>query len=146
MATIQERYRFFLDEHAGYVVGRAAEGALDLARAEAWAEEMEDAGRLSIRWEYDDEPYDQDIYTQEEAARKFDTGAWTGPYGCVLRLEGDVAASLWGIVFGPEELNDPYARVVAAELAAEARSDFAREEAERERAARQDIATVGAAA
>ena len=37
----------------------------------------------------------------------------------MLELAGEELTSLWGIVLGPEDTDDPYARVTAAELAAE---------------------------
>jgi hypothetical protein len=47
--SMRERYQFFA-KHAGYIVGRHAEGALDLARAERWAEQ----NAIEFLWEDDD--------------------------------------------------------------------------------------------
>jgi hypothetical protein len=116
----RQRWRFFL-ENAGYATppGRAA-CALELARAEETLEQAEALELGRVRWELDDTPYDPgDAETPEEAARLFDSGEWTGPFGAVLELEGEHLASVWGIVLGPQELADPYARVMAAELASE---------------------------
>lgn len=138
-----EAFKFFR-EHAGHSVppGRAM-CALELARAEEWGESLDD--RLTIEWQYDDVPYDPgDAYTSDEAARLFESGEWTGPYGCVVRLDGEIRASLWGIVVGPQETDDPYCRVVAAELVDELLYEVTKEAAEAARAANMDVATVTA--
>jgi hypothetical protein len=114
----------FFHAYAGGIVGESAIGALDLARAERWRERMEDAGRLTVRWVGDNEPYDHDGFTDEEIAAKFDSNQWTGPFGCVVSYGGDeYAASLWGIVLNPNGTSDPYARVVEAELCSEVMHD-----------------------
>ena len=150
--NIQQRFRFFL-EHAGYCTppGRAA-CALALARAEQWADEMEDSDQLYIHWEWDDEPYDPgDCCTTEEAQANFDSGQWTGPFGCIVETAAEadsdyanIYEAVWGIVVGPRGTNDPYCRVVRAELADQALYALNLERARRETAAWQDIATVQA--
>jgi hypothetical protein len=117
----------FMREHAGYVVGLRAESALQLARAEALLARAKDAGVASVEWVDDDEPYDTDVFTDEEIAAKFESNEWTGPFGCVLKIgdarasidEPESWASLWGIVVGQAGIGDPYCRVVEAELALE---------------------------
>jgi len=77
--TRRERFRFFL-EHAGYCTppGRAA-CALKLARAEEGLECALAYEEASVEWVDDVEPYDPgDSFTEEEAARRFESGAWTG--------------------------------------------------------------------
>lgn len=119
-----KRYAFF-KEHAGYVVGRRAECALSLARAEVLLEQACELGLAEVEWVYDDMPYDGgDVYTADEVAAKFESNEWTGPYGCVVTVDGETVASLWGIVVGPRGTGDPYCRVVAAELADEALQDL----------------------
>lgn len=149
----RERFRFFL-EHAGYATppGRAA-CALELARAEKGLECALAYGEASVRWVDDDVAYDPgDVCTEDEAARKFDSGEWVGPLGCIVAIGDEqhprAVASLWGIVLNSRgvpsdwQAGDPYARVIVAELAGEALAEHKREQEERERAARQDIATV----
>ncbi len=116
---LRRRFRFF-HANAGGWVGHSAETALQLARAEALLDEAEDADVADFGYVYDDDPYDAGDIGEDEARRLFADGAWTGPYGAVLRIGADVHGSLWGIVFGPQDTNDPYARVVRAELASEA--------------------------
>lgn len=91
-----EAYRFFR-EHAGWLVGFSAVGAVALARAEQAARER----GWACYWEWDEAPADPEF-----------------PVGCVLRDDhGRVLGSLWGI-----EDNAPpwYRRVIEAELALDA--------------------------
>ena len=122
MTTVSRRkaFQFFL-ENAGYVTppGRAA-CALELARAEELLETAIDENVAEVVWEWDDTPYDPgDVCTLAEAREKFESNEWTGPFGCVLKIDGETVESLWGIVVGPNETNDPYCRVIAAELASQ---------------------------
>ena len=138
MITKERRaaFRFFC-EQAGYATppGRAA-CALELARAEELLEQAVDLGIASVEWVDDETPWDEGTeISAEDAARRFESGEWTGPYGCIVRVfaEGsehadtlsyldrvaDADASLWGIVVGSRGTDDPYCRVVAAELADE---------------------------
>lgn len=136
-----ERYRFF-HENAGRVAvidengrpsGISARVALDLARAEALIEEAQELGVASVEWRDDDEPYEHGCMTDDEVREQFANNRWTGPYGCVVTIGDDHAASLWGIVLdsrgvsvgiGPFLADDPYARVVRAELASELVEDL----------------------
>lgn len=112
-------YRFFRSQ------GCRAEGALHLARAEELLERAVDAGVASVEWLDDPEPYDcGDACTEDEARARFDSNEWTGPYGCVLRIDGETAGSLWGIVVGQWGTADPYCRLIAAELAWEVEDDL----------------------
>lgn len=117
-----EAYRF-MRAHAGYVVGWRAQSALDLARAEQLLGRACDAGVASVEWVDDFEPIDWD---DGETAAAVEAGELVGPCGCVLRVDGEVAASLWGIVLQAPtwEGDDPYTRVVAAELACEVDADL----------------------
>jgi hypothetical protein len=140
--SLQMRYRFFR-EHAGGVGvidsnGRTAwehaRVALDLARAERLLDEAVDLGVASTDWLPDDEPYEYNPRGRgfedadaEDARKRFESNEWTGPFGCTITIggeEGEVAASLWGIVVGSQETDDPYCRVVRAELASEIEDDL----------------------
>lgn len=135
-----KRYRFF-HEKAGRVAiidangrpsGIAARNALDLARAEALIDEAEELGIAKVKWPFDDEPYEHGCMTDDEVREQFANNRWTGPFGCVVSIGGDHAASLWGIVLDsrgvseglPGAADDPYARVVRAELASELIDDL----------------------
>lgn len=120
--TTREAFRFML-EHAGYATppGRAV-CALDLARAEQLLNRAVELGVASIEWVDDDEPYDTD---DAVILRGLESGRFVGPGGCVVQC-GDAIASLWGIVVeAPTAMgDDPYVRVVAAELALEIEDDL----------------------
>lgn len=122
-ADLLSRYRFFR-QHAGGIVGRNAEGAIALARADRLIEAAAEEDVARVEWADDEEPYEHGVYTLAEIAAKFESNEWSGPYGCVIYIEGEVAESLWGITLGPADLNDPYARVVVAELAAQCEDDL----------------------
>lgn len=146
MATVdRSAFRFFF-AHAGYSSppGRAA-CALSLARAEALLERAVALEVASVEWVDDDAPYDPgDVDSPEDVARWFESGRWTGPFGCVVathaqpedfgerfrvwdpdrRREPIATESLWGIVVGSRGTDDPYCRVVAAELASELEDDL----------------------
>lgn len=118
-------FRFFL-ERAGYCTppGRA-KGAIQLARAEQLLGRALELGVASLEWVDDVVPYDQgDSCSDEQARRYFESNAWTGPFGCVVEVDGSPGASLWGIVVGPRGLGDPYCRVVQAELSSECEDDL----------------------
>jgi hypothetical protein len=101
----RKNFEFFF-KHAGYIVGERAKGALNLARAEQYAEER----GWSFDWTWDD---NADSSWMDEKERERDHEA----LGCILRDEnGEVIESLWGI-FDPDE---NYRRVVQAELASQA--------------------------
>lgn len=99
---LKRAYEFF-KKNAGGIVGRAAEGALALARAEAIAASL----GWDVDWEIDEEEYD--LGDEEEMPGEV--------YSAMLRDEdGKVIESLGSI-------GDPsrdYQRVVEAELALEA--------------------------
>lgn len=118
--VLYQSYRFF-KQHAGYVVGRRAECALSLARAELRAERAE----LFVRWE-------PDCYTKPSD--------WMEQGAELRELMGKLTRAVWGIytatVVSPCEAcgghtstlmgvfldhtipgdGDPYKRVVEAEL------------------------------
>lgn len=102
---LRRAYRFFF-ANAGYIVGKRAECALSLARAEQHANGKD----WDAEW-VADEFADLSWMSEEERAQEHEV------LGCVLKdADGNVLASLWGIA-------DPtvgYMRVVKAELAAEA--------------------------
>lgn len=121
---LRKRWRFFLD-NAGSATppGRAA-CALSDARAEELLDRALSLDVATFEVVDDPEPYDPgDTVGEEEAERLFDRGEWNGPYGCVLNV-GDAHASLWGIVVGRAAEDDPYLRVVRAELADELLDDL----------------------
>lgn len=110
----------FHQEWSGYSTppGRAA-CALDLARAELALRALDDAGIVRVKWETDPAPYETDVYTDEEARAKFESGEWRGPFVCSIGTAGsEWAVSLGGIVLGAAD-PDPYERTVEAELASE---------------------------
>lgn len=128
MRDIQRRFRFFL-AHGGYIVGEHARCALELARAERWAND----NGCTYTWEPDDpaDLMDHEYWCND--ARREKAGYWPDgqPHryglhsrlahthdveGCVMRdASGIVLASLWGII----DASPQYRRVVEAELAAE---------------------------
>lgn len=126
-----ERFRFF-HKWAGYSTppGRAV-CALNLARAERWAEREQ----LAVHWcddEYPDVSWmDEGQLERLNAGVDFllcavltDSDAAERRHGLqYLEAADPIYASLGGIHIGPQGLDDPYCRVVAAELAAEAQFD-----------------------
>jgi hypothetical protein len=114
METLKSRYEFF-KAHAGYILGEAAVCAMKLARAEVRAETR----GLAVVWEAETEAWDGDCPAPEELL-----------YGAVFKAE-DVdeyhgtakrgARSYAGLgMVGVDSMRDPYLRVCAAELFAEA--------------------------
>ena len=130
---LRNRYDFFR-AHAGSIGRKDANGriawehaknALDLARAEELIDRAQCEDVVSVEWFDDDLPWDEGTeISAEEAAAKFASNEWTGPYVVVVKIGDDVVASLSGIVVGPRNINDPYCRVVVAELACEIREDL----------------------
>jgi hypothetical protein len=112
MKSLESRYRFFR-EHGGFIVGESAVSAIHLARAEESAETL----GLVCYWEPDPEPWD---------------GASEAPmlllWGAVYRSgqldhaenvkRGEIG--LASIMVSVDSYRDPYLRVYAAELFAEA--------------------------
>jgi hypothetical protein len=127
-----DRYRFFKENAGGVGVidanGRTAwehaRVALDLARAETLLDRAQSDGVASIEWEQDDLPYEHGVFSDDEIRGLFSSGEWTGPFVCTLRIGDEIVASLGGIVVGPRETDDPYCRVVAAELASEMENEL----------------------
>lgn len=111
----------FFRGHAGGVVGRATQGALDLARAER---EMKKRGWV-VTWEPDQ---DADLSWMDDEERAKDHEVWGAilwdrdPVNMQARTprerKAQQLASLWGIV----DPDTKYQRVVEAELASEALS------------------------
>jgi hypothetical protein len=103
----QAAYEFFR-EHAGYVVGQNAKGALALAKAEEWAREND----VTFDWTDDPEPdlswcecADGSVRHEHEVLN------------CLATGPDDFSASLCGIT----DADRDYCRVVEAELASELR-------------------------
>jgi len=137
---LRSAFRFF-SEHAGYIVGKHAKGALDLARAEQLLRRAEDLGIAAVEWVDDDLPWDEGTeISAEEASEKFASNEWTGPYVCLVGILAerddrpdtlsytprvyDTNGAIGGIVLNSRGTNDPYARVVVAELASELADDL----------------------
>jgi hypothetical protein len=127
MSSRREAFQFFFNHAGGVgridpngrVAWERARYALELARDEQLLNDAIDADVASIEWVEDTEPYDPgDMMTEDEARAKFESNEWTGPFGCIIEC-GDEVASLWGIVLDQWGTNDPYARVVVAEMAGE---------------------------
>jgi len=114
---LRNRYAFLRAQ------GEAATRALSLARSEELLDRAQSEGVATVEWLDDDFPYEHGFYSDDEIRAKFASNEWTGPYYCVVTA-GDAVASLGGIVVGPRNLNDPYCRVVEAELAAEIETDL----------------------
>lgn len=108
---LRRRFKFF-HKWAGGIVGQSAIVAIELARSEI---RMEEDG-FQIEHVLD---YDVDLSWCDDAdMAKLESGYWSC-IGLVLKdKDGNPLESLWGIV-GPNDANDPYPRVVAAELARE---------------------------
>lgn len=135
---LAEAFRFF-HEHAGYVVGRRAVGALALARAELRAREV----GLTVTWGDETMPWDGDCEAPPVHAcatvlhpdhADADTESTRIRFPFSARADGsrgripEVLAALGSI--GLASWNDPYMRVVEAELCAEALDEL---DAEHER-------------
>ncbi len=114
---LYRRFKWF-KEHAGYVVGRCADCALSLARAEQWADEQEDEGLLRVRWE--DDPFADMI---EGAREVYCALLETRDGGCACD-DGPFAdrCNHWTVRESLGGIADPdrdYARTIRAELASE---------------------------
>lgn len=105
--SLVSAYRFMV-VNAGYCVGFRAQGALQLARAEQWAQSSDD---LRYRWVED---LNADLSW-------CDPSSVTEVLGCILERkcptcgQWECVASLWGIC----DPDRSYGRVVEAELALE---------------------------
>lgn len=115
MKTTKQAIAFFY-EHAGYSYRPDREtqeaGRRRCAKSLAQAEALASAAGVSFEWSLDG-------LTNREWT---DNGPEYGTWQCISRLNGKVIASLCGVDFGPdkEPWDDPYRRVVQAELALEA--------------------------
>lgn len=108
-------YKFFFD-NAGYSYDPKKETELQgrrrCAKAYAEAEARAIAEQVDFEWIVDP-GVDSSEFSDEKPAWKL--------WGCMMRRNGRVCQSLWGIDFGRngEPWNDTYKRVVEAELACE---------------------------
>lgn len=134
MTRLHRAFRFFF-KSAGYVVGRRANGALQLARAEAWA----DDNGYCFEWHSDDDAdlgdheywcagarrdkagFDQDGDEIPSYRRSTECPGHEAEY-CLMRdPDGHVVQSLSGIL----DADGNYRRIVQAELALEEMPDEA---------------------
>ena len=104
------RYLFFKN-HAGYIVGKKALCALNLAKSEALAEA--NSNRVRFEWQYDDsgDRGPEDWGWPEKEIKRF----WESDHyveGCVLYIDDEPTESLWGIW----DADTSYRRVIEAEL------------------------------
>ena len=106
--------RFFY-ENAGYVVGRRAESAQRLARAEAWLQAETDAGRATVTWVRSAFRWDGDEPLPKGCKHMDVSIEMRAPCPCcgVAKIRH---ASLCSVAFMP---GDTYPRIVEAELASE---------------------------
>lgn len=116
VSDLKKRYKFFKEEMGGGgIVGHAAEGAYNLARAERIAE------TLDWEFEWENEPGDWEEFLGDQDTLDDISSA----EDCVLKdAEGTVLQALGGITFGHDSVaNKNYRRQVEAELALEALSE-----------------------
>lgn len=114
-ADLKKRYEFFKTFGGGGRVGHAAEGSLNLARAERIAEER----GWEAKWEEEQEEWSSFLGV-EEKLEDISEVLWCGLYD----ERGQIIGSLGGISFGHDSReNRNYQRMVEAELAAEAASE-----------------------
>ena len=125
-----ERFRFF-HKWGGGVVGQSAVTALNLARAERWME----VNGLAVCWQDDQDP--DTSWMDEAQLKRYQDGtdfmldaflttqseADANERCHYERLISPVYEVLGGVHLGPDGINDPYARVVAAELAWQAQEN-----------------------
>lgn len=123
--TLKDRFRFF-QKHAGYIVGKRAECAMRLARAEEKAETV----GLTVVWEWEEIPWEPCHEGETPPAnwlcglvyKKEDVDEY---HGTVKNSRATSYACL-GCV-GVDSMRDPYLRVCAAEMLAEALSEIDKE-------------------
>jgi hypothetical protein len=122
MKSLEDRYRFFR-KHAGGIVGRAAECAFALTKAEEKAE----AVGLTVVWEWEtDFPWDGEgpapaYWLCGLVFRAEDVDKREGTY----RHGARSYACLGGV--GVDSMRSPYLRVVGAELFAQALDEIDKE-------------------
>jgi len=122
-ATLLRHYRYHRAN------GGTAQGSLDCARTRMLLDEALDLGVAEIRWEYEQERY-EDVFGFEDEAerdrfyRDLESNAITGPFWAALTVEGETVASLGMIMLGPRELDDYYAKLTEVELAGEAEDEI----------------------
>ena len=110
-SSLVSSFRFFR-KHAGYIVGENAKGALQLARAEALATQL----NWACTWEGDDDPDYSFVDMWGEKYRKEFNSRSHECFVAILRDENrKVVASLGGII----DPDNAYMRVIEAELASE---------------------------
>ena len=125
-AKLREAFQFFMD-HAGYATPPGREAcALSLARAESWAKAREDAGALQYLIE-DEDMDPADSFTEPDDIAFARAHPWLclalqakrAPCDrCGLGGGWETVASIGGV--SVKSMNDPYIRVLKAELAHEA--------------------------
>lgn len=123
MKNLESRYRFFR-ENAGGVVGESAVTAIALARAELRAEELELVALSG---------YEQEFWDGEEPAPKH--VIWIAIYKPEhIDRHGEPVRGCYCLaqlgMIGLDSLDDPYLRVVKAELFCEALSEIDKESVE----------------
>lgn len=111
-----ERIRFF-KEHGASIAGKAMLSAAYYAKAELFGQELD----LEVKWEPDQYSTVEDLIDTvafPEAIKKFESGEWEAWGAFITDEAGDCLASLGGIILNGND--NPYRRVVEAELMAEA--------------------------
>jgi len=122
-ATLLRHYRYHRAN------GGTARGSLDCARLRMLLDEATDLGVAEIRWEYEQERY-EDVFGFEDEAerarfyRDLESNTITGPFWVGLFVEGEHVASCGMITLGPRELDDYYAKLTEVELAGEAEDEL----------------------
>lgn len=98
--------------------------AIRAARAWLRLQDAIEAGIASVEWEDDEDYRLGDIHgmTEAEERAKFESGEWTGPFGCIVTYRGE-SSSCWGITLDQSGTRDPYARTMEADLASEVMPD-----------------------
>jgi hypothetical protein len=91
--------------------------ALHAAKAELLLRDAIDADVAEIVWEWDEDYNPSDYDENEDEQRRLDNGSLLA-LGCILNVNGQHIASLWGIVV--ESSRDPFCRDIEAQLAIEA--------------------------
>lgn len=117
MRTFDMQVYRHIRDHAGYVVGESAKGAIVVARLVRQAETM----GLKVRWEHEDDDWIDcvgDCAPKKTWLKRFENGTHEVLRAWVENAEGDSLASLGHIVVGPDSKD--YIRSTEYELLAEA--------------------------